>query len=106
MILINKQKVEDIIYSKYNSTSPLKNTLSEILDEITMLKLYDDRHIHIGADKVVDMCMKEQEHLILRYKLKEFIKMIEALPSDTNKGSIWKKVFNNKLGEELKDIVL
>ena len=32
--------------------------------------------------------------------------MIDDLPDDVEQNRIWKKVFNNKLGEELKKIVL
>lgn len=106
MILINKEKVEDLIYKQLENDLSKDKSIRELLKEIIDLKYYDFAYLNLPVNDIIDQCMKVQEYLILKHKLKEFIKMIENLPDDTNKGSIWKKVFNNRLGEELKEIVL
>jgi hypothetical protein len=45
--------------------------------------------------------MKEQENIILTWRLGYFIDMINSLPDDTEKNRILKSVFNNREGELL-----
>jgi hypothetical protein len=56
---------------------------------------------NIKPKEVIDMCMKEQENIILTYRLEKFIEMINSLPDDTEKNRILKSVFNNREGELL-----
>lgn len=106
MILISKEKVEDLLYKQLESNLSKEESIRYLLKDIKDLKYYDFAYLKLPVNDIIDQCMKVQEYLILKYKLKQFIKMIEELPDDTNKGSIWKKVFNNKLGEEIKEMVL
>jgi hypothetical protein len=56
---------------------------------------------NIKPKEVIDMCMKEQENIILTWRLGYFIDMINSLPDDTEKNRILKSVFNNRQGELL-----
>jgi hypothetical protein len=56
---------------------------------------------NIKPKEVIDMCMKEQENIILTWRLGYFIDMINSLPDDTEKNRILKSVFDNRDGELL-----
>ena len=56
---------------------------------------------NIKEKTVIEMCMHEQDNIILVFRLEKFIKMINDLSEDTEKNRILKTVFNNRDGELL-----
>jgi hypothetical protein len=70
----------------------------ETLEEFIFKVPFD---YNIKPKKVIDMCMKEQENIILTFRLGSFIDMINSLSDDTEKNRILKSVFNNRDGELL-----
>jgi hypothetical protein len=70
----------------------------ETLEEFIFKVPFD---YNIKPKEVIDMCMKEQENIILTWRLGYFIDMINALPDDTEKNRILKSVFDNRDGELL-----
>jgi len=75
-----------------------RNTKQETLEEVIFKVPFD---YNIKPKEVIDMCMKEQENIILTWRLGRFIDMINSLPDDTEKNRILKSVFNNREGELL-----
>lgn len=71
------------------------------LQKVFVFKLPFDWNIK--SETVMDMCLKEQDNIILTYRLENFINMINSLPDDTQKNKILKSVFNNREGELLLD---
>ena len=76
----------------------MENNKQETLEEFTFKIPFD---WNIKPKEVIDMCMKEQENIILSWRLGKFIDMINSLPDDTEKNKILKSVFNNRDGELL-----
>ena len=106
MILINKEKVEDLLYKQLENNLSKEESIMYLLKDIKDLKYYDFAYLNLPVNDIIDQCMKVQDYLILKHKLKEFVKMNESLSEDTEKGKFLKLAFNNKLGEELKEIIL
>ena len=73
---------------------PKQETLEEFIFKVPF-------DYNIKPKEVMDMCMKEQENIILTWRLGYFIDMINSLPDDTEKNKILKSVFNNRDGELL-----
>jgi hypothetical protein len=73
-------------------------TKQETLEEVIFKVPFD---YNIKPKEVIDMCMKEQENIILTWTLGNFIDMINSLPDDTEKNRILKSVFDNRDGELL-----
>jgi hypothetical protein len=69
----------------------------ETLEEFVFKVPFD---YNIKPKEVIDMCMKEQENIILTWRLGYFIDMINSLPDD-EKNRILKSVFDNRDGELL-----
>ena len=72
--------------------------MKETLEEFIFKVPFD---YNIKPKEVIDMCLKEQDNIILTYRLENFIKMINSLPDDTEKNRILKSVFDNREGEKL-----
>lgn len=83
----------------YKAIVPKDGLKSECLLEEFIYKVPKD--FNIKQQSVVDMCMKEQDNIILTYHLGNFIEYINSLPLDTEKSKILKSVFNNIDGELL-----
>jgi hypothetical protein len=79
----------------YNFKATIKQ---ETLEEFIFKVPFD---YNIKPKEVIDMCMKEQENIILTWRLGYFIDMINSLPDDTEKNRILKSVFDNRDGELL-----
>ena len=75
-----------------------KRSKQETIEEFIFKVPFD---YNIKPKEVIDMCMKEQENIILTWRLGYFIDMINSLPDDTEKNRILKSVFNNREGELL-----
>jgi hypothetical protein len=75
-----------------------KNKQQETLEEFIFKIPFD---YNINPKEVIDMCMKEQQNIILTWRLGHFIDMINSLPDDTEKNRILKSVFDNRDGELL-----
>ncbi len=73
---------------------PKQETLEEFIFKVPF-------DYNIKSKEVIDMCMKEQENIILTWRLGYFIDMINSLPDDTEKNRILKSVFDNRDGELL-----
>ena len=76
----------------------IANAKQETLEEYIFKIPFD---YNIKSKEVIDMCMKEQENIILTWRLGSFIDTINSLPDDTEKNRILKSVFNNREGELL-----
>lgn len=83
---------------KYEIIIPKKEPKQETLEEFVFKVPHN---YNIKPKEVIDMCMKEQENIILTWRLGHFIDMINSLPDDTEKNRILKTVFNNRPGELL-----
>jgi len=79
---------------KVGYVEPKQETLEEFIFKVPF-------DYNIKSKEVIDMCMKEQENIILTWRLGNFIDMINSLPDDTEKNRILKSVFNNREGELL-----
>lgn len=75
-----------------------KKPKQETLEEVVFKVPFD---YHIKPKEVMDMCMKEQQNIILTWRLGYFIDMINSLPDDIEKNRILKSVFDNRDGELL-----
>ena len=80
--------------AKYKEIMENKENIKEFVFKIPF-------NYNIKNKEVIDMCMKEQENIILTWRLGYFIDMINSLPDDTEKNRILKSVFNNRQGELL-----
>jgi hypothetical protein len=76
----------------------LEEPKQETIEEFIFKVPFD---YNIKPKEVIDMCMKEQENIILTFRLGNFIDMINSLSDDTEKNRILKSVFNNRDGELL-----
>jgi hypothetical protein len=76
----------------------MNNMKQETLEEVVFKVPFN---YNIKPKEVIDMCMKEQENIILTFRLSNFIDMINSLPEDTEKNRILKSVFDNRDGELL-----
>jgi hypothetical protein len=87
-----------IFYGKYKIIIPKEEPKQEKLEEYIFKIPFD---YNIKPKEVIDMCMKEQDNIILTWRLGYFIDMINSLPDDTEKNRILKSVFDNRDGELL-----
>jgi hypothetical protein len=85
-----------IINGSYGCT--IETFKQETIEEFIFKVPFD---YNIKPKEVIDMCMKEQENIILTFRLGNFIDMINSLSDDTEKNKILKSVFNNRDGELL-----
>jgi hypothetical protein len=94
-LLENKEQVvKDLQEMKKKSNTNRDETLEEVVFKVPF-------NYNIKPKEVIDMCMKEQENIILTFRLSNFIDMINSLPEDTEKNRILKSVFDNRDGELL-----
>lgn len=89
---------EEIIANRSSAYEFIDFDKQETLEEV-VYKIPKD--FNIKEQTVLDMCMKEQENIILTFRLGNFIEMIQSLSDDTEKNRILKSVFNNREGELL-----
>ena len=86
------------IFGNKKLNKMLKKHKQETLEEFIFKIPFD---YNINPKEVIDMCMKEQQNIILTWRLGYFIDMINSLPDDTEKNRTLKSVFNNRDGELL-----
>jgi hypothetical protein len=86
--------VREAMRNNCKKEEPKQETLEEFIFKVPF-------DYNIKPKEVIDMCMKEQENIILTFRLGNFIDMINSLSDDTEKNRILKSVFNNREGELL-----
>jgi len=91
---LKEETKQDKIMERFISNAKQQETLEEFIFKVPF-------DYNIKPKEVIDMCMKEQENIILTFRLGNFIDMINSLSDDTEKNRILKSVFNNRDGELL-----
>jgi hypothetical protein len=89
-----EQELDIPSHLRWHNSKPKQETLEEFIFKVPF-------DYNIKPKEVIDMCMKEQENIILTFRLGNFIDMINSLSDDTEKNRILKSVFNNRDGELL-----